>query len=337
MFNRIEWVKSLLERKDAGKVLPILSYPGGQLIGASIGQLVKDSKLQAMAMKAVAERTNSAASVSFMDLSVEAECFGAQLVFSDDEVPTVTHSVVTSPEEIDSFEVPAVSSCRAPVYVEAVRIAKNNITDRPVFAGVIGPFSLAGRLLDVNEAMFYCYDEPEALKRLLDKTTRFLENYINEYKRAGADGVVVAEPLAGLLSPEFAERFSEPFVRRLAQLQEDNFIVIYHNCGNETVKMLPSILRTGCSCYHFGNAVDMGDVLAGMPSDVIAMGNIDPAGQFCNGSEESVYRCTKQLMERLCDKYPNFVISSGCDIPYHADWKNIQSFFNAVSDYYNGK
>ena len=108
-------------------VLPILSYPGGQLIGTSIGQLVKDSKLQAMAMKAVAERTNSAASVSFMDLSVEAECFGAQLAFSDDEVPTVTHSVVTSPEEIDSLEVPAVSSCRAPVYVEAVRIAKNNI------------------------------------------------------------------------------------------------------------------------------------------------------------------------------------------------------------------
>ncbi len=36
-----------------------------------------DSELQAKGMHTVAERTDSAASVSFMDFSVEAECFGA--------------------------------------------------------------------------------------------------------------------------------------------------------------------------------------------------------------------------------------------------------------------
>ncbi len=73
------------------------------------------------------------------------------------------------------------------------------ITDRPVFAGVIGPFSLTGRLMDVTEAMINCYTESDMVHTILDKVTEFLINYINAYKNVGANGVVMAEPLAGML------------------------------------------------------------------------------------------------------------------------------------------
>ena len=48
--------------------------------------------------KLVADRVPSAAAVSLMDLSVEAECFGSQIRFSDDEVPTVVGALVSSAE-----------------------------------------------------------------------------------------------------------------------------------------------------------------------------------------------------------------------------------------------
>ncbi len=81
----------------------------------------------------------------------------------------------------------------------------------------------------------------------------------------------------------------------------------------------------------FGNAVDMGEILLKAPADALCMGNIDPAGLFAGGTPQGMRTAVKALMER-CGKYPNFLISSGCDIPAHASWANIGAFFDAVAE-----
>ena len=70
------------------KAFPVLSFPAIQLMGINVKDLISDAGAQAKGMKLVAERTDSVASVSLMDLSVEAECFGAKIRVSEDEVPT---------------------------------------------------------------------------------------------------------------------------------------------------------------------------------------------------------------------------------------------------------
>ena len=331
--NMYTWLEDL-KNSPVKRTMPVLSFPGIQLMGITVKELISCADNQAECMKLVSERVPSLASVSLMDLSVEAECFGSNIVFSDDEVPTVKGSVVNSPEDAENLRVPEVGEKRTGIYIDAVKKAKKLITDRPVFAGVIGSFSLAGRLVDVTEAMIYCYDEPDMMKTVLDKCTDFLINYINAYKAAGADGVVIAEPLTGLLSPDLAEEFSEPYIKRIVDsCQDENFIIIYHNCGNTTIRIIDSILRTGSKAYHFGNAIDMCEMMKHIPSDTVAMGNIDPAGEFKNGTVESITLATRTLMEKCC-KYPNFAISSGCDIPPMANWENIDAYFAAVKDYY---
>ncbi len=109
---------------------------------------------------------------------------------------------------------PEVGAGRTGLYIEAISKAAQAITDRPVFAGVIGPYSLAGRLMDVTEAMVLCYDEPDMVHTVMEKTTAFLIDYCKAYKAAGANGVVMAEPLTGMLSPNLAEEFSHPYVER---------------------------------------------------------------------------------------------------------------------------
>lgn len=329
-----EWLKDIKNSK-VKKALPILSFPGIQFLNVTVKDLIYSSDLQAKLMYEVACKTPSAASVSIMDLSVEAEAFGSNIRFSDYEVPTVTGKIVSSVEEAEKLAVPKVGDKRTGIYIEAIKKAAKLIKDRPVFAGVIGSFSLAGRLVDVTEAMIYCYEEPEMMKIVLEKCTDFLIQYVKEYKKAGADGVVVAEPLAGLLSPSLAEEFSEPYIKKIVDsVQDENFIVIYHNCGNSAISIIESILRTGSALYHFGNSIDMCKMLEHIPSNTIAMGNVDPAGQFRNGTPESITQVTKNLLEK-CGKYPNFLISSGCDIPPLAKWENIDAFFKAVEDYYN--
>ena len=312
------------------KAMPILSFPAAQKMGVSVETLVKSAELQAQAMQIVARDTATIAAVSLMDLSVEAEAFGAQVRFTQDEVPAIIGQLVSDEDEVNDLEVPQLSAGRAMLCVEAVRAAKQAITDKPVIAGMIGPYSLAGRLMDVTEIMYLCFDEPETVHTVLDKATQYLIRYGQAMKDAGADGIMMAEPLAGILSPDMAEEFSMPYVKRIIDaLQDEEFAVLYHNCCNSVPQMLDGIYALGAAAYHFGNAIDMEAVLKATPADILVMGNIDPAGQFASGTVESITNATRDLLDK-CGAYPNFVPSSGCDIPAHAKWENIDAFFKAV-------
>ena len=322
------WLEHL---KTHRKSLPLLSFPGLQLLGGvTVRQAVCDSRLQAACMKAVADRVDAAAAVSFMDLSVEAEAFGAEIAFFEDEVPAVIGALITDQAEAEALPVPPVGAGRTGVYIDAIRLAKELITDRPVLAGAIGPFSLAGRLVDVSEAMYLCYDEPELLHTLLDKCAAFSIAYIRALQAAGADGVVLAEPLAGLISPDQEREFSAPYVRRIAEaVQAEGFPVIYHNCGGYAYLMTDSFRENGCAAYHFGDCADMTRMLEGMGPDAVVMGNISPSAQFRRDTPESMADAVRALLAR-CGGYDNFIPSSGCDIPPGSPWENIDAFFDST-------
>ncbi len=317
--------------------LPILSFPSVSLLGVSVRELISDSALQAEGMRLVAENTDAAAAVSLMDLSVEAECFGAEVSVFDDEVPTVKGRLIHDMDEAEALAIPAIGSGRTSLYIDAIQAACQTITDRPVLAGMIGPFSLAARLLDVSEIMMDCYDDPDMVHLVLDKVTAFLIEYAKAYRDAGANGIMLAEPVSGLLSPALEAEFSAPYVKRIVDaVQSDEFALVYHNCGDNTPRMVDSLLTIGAAAYHFGNAVDMKEMLDKFPTDTLVMGNVDPAGALRMGTPDSVRAVTASLLD-ACAGYPNFVLSSGCDIPPMTPWDNIRAFFAASEEFYTAK
>ena len=329
-----QWLADQLAA-DCKKPLPILSFPACALLGATVRDMTTDSELQAKGMAAIAARTNAAAAVSFMDLSVEAECFGATIVATDDEVPTVKERIIFDTSDAEALTVPAVGTARSGLYVDTVKKAAERITDRPVLAGMIGPFSLAARLYDVSKIMMECYDDPDTVHAVLEKITAFLIEYAKAYRTAGAGGIMMAEPVAGLLSPALEEEFSSPYVKRICDaVQDDGFLVIYHNCGDNVPKMLDSILSTSCAAYHFGNAVDIEeDILKKVPESTVVMGNLDPVSVLRMGTPAEVREATLALLAR-CSKYQNFLLSSGCDMPPATPWENIDAFFAAAKEFY---
>ena len=136
------------------------------------------------------------------------------------------------------------------IYIDAIEKACGEITDRPVLAGMIGPYSLAARLFDMTELMMECYDSPDEVAVLLSKVTEFLIEYVKAFKAAGADGVIIAEPAAGLLSPTLAEEFSTPYVKKIIDAVSDgNFVFCYHNCGNAVIDMADQLAELGADIY----------------------------------------------------------------------------------------
>lgn len=325
-------IKKIIENKV--KTIPILSFPSTQILGITVKELLDSPEMQVKGMKAIAERCNIGASLNMMDLSVEAEAFGAEIVFKDDDVPTVKKGIIEDITDAENIIVPSVISGRAPICIEGVKLAKAEIKDIPVFCGVIGPYSLAGRLFDMTELMMECYDSPDEVKILLSKASEFIVNYINEFKKAGADGVIMAEPAAGLLSPMLNAEFSAPFVKEIIEkVNDENFVICYHNCGDAVGDMTAEIAQYGADIYHFGNATRLCDIIPKLPADSIVMGNVDPI-LFLNGTPEQVITETEKIYSE-CSKYENFMLSSGCDIPALAKWENIDAYFTTVEKIYN--
>lgn len=328
------WLGDMIETSRK-KPLPILSFPCASLMGVTVDELVRDSDLQARGMQLILERCDPAAAISYMDLSVEAEAFGAAIHFSRDEIPTVIGALVTDEAEAEALQVPQVGAARTGVYLEAAKKALELIQDRPVFAGAIGPYSLAGRLLDVSEAMILCYEEPDMVHTVMEKTTEFLIAYIKAYKDLGLHGVLLAEPLTGMLSPNLAEEFSAPYVKQIVDaVQDEHFLVIYHNCGDNVLYMADSILSCGAGAYHFGNAIHLAEMMPKVPESCLVFGNVDPAGIIAGSTPDRVKAVTGSVMEE-CFRWKNFCISSGCDIPPHAPWENIDAFFAGAAQFYD--
>ncbi|MBM6669904.1 uroporphyrinogen decarboxylase family protein [Phocaeicola coprophilus] len=330
-FNMKQWAKDLIANNKVAAI-PIMTHPGIELIGKTVRDAVTDGQVHYEAIKALYEKYPSAASCVIMDLTVEAEAFGAEVVFPENEVPSVTGRLLTDEAAIETLQVPDVNKGRVPEYLKANRLAAEHLTDRPVLAGCIGPYSLAGRLYDMSEIMMLIYINPDAAKMLLAKCSEFITNYCLALKEAGANGVVMAEPAAGLLSNEDCQQFSSEYVKDIiAKVQDDDFAVILHNCGN-TGNCTQAMVYTGAMGYHFGNKIDMVEALKEVPADALAMGNLDPVSVFKMGSAALMKKETMALLEATKD-YPNFVLSSGCDTPPHTPFENIDVFYSTLDEF----
>lgn len=325
------WIDSILLQKDV-VALPIMTHPGIEMIGESVKSAVTDGEVHYQAIQAVADYYNTSSCTVIMDLTVEAEAFGAKVSFSENEVPSVIGRLVSNADEISKLQVPCLSQGRIPEYLKANKLSVENIKDKPVFSGCIGPYSLAGRLYDMSEIMVAIYIEPDSIIELLSKCTDFLIEYCKACKALGTAGVIMAEPAAGLLSNEDCTMYSTEFVKRIVDaVQDEDFTVILHNCGNSG-HCTQAMIDSGANALHFGNKIDMVDVASKTPAHIIIMGNIDLVSVLKQASSECVKAKTLELLEKMkgCE---NFVISTGCDLPPFVPEGNIKAFYEAVAEF----
>ncbi len=309
-----------------------MTHPGIELIGKTVKEAVTDGQVHADAICALNEKYPGAAVTAIMDLTVEAEAFGAEVIFSDNEIPNIVGNLVCDRESVEALQVPGLDAGRVREFLKANRLTAARIKDKPIYGGCIGPFSLAGRLFGLTELMMAIYLEPDTVSVLLDKCAEFILRYVRAMKETGISGVIMAEPAAGLISNEDCIAYSTEYVRRIiGEVQDDSFLVVLHNCGN-TGHCTDAMIRSGARALHFGNRADMVEALKACPSDIIVMGNLDPVTILQQASAETVREETLSLLDATAG-WDNFILSSGCDVPPHTPFANIGAFYQALDEY----
>lgn len=330
-FNMDDWSSEIIQAKDR-RFLPILYFPCLRLTGMDVIETVHDGGKMAEVMAAAIRRyPNMIAAMTGMDLSVDTEAFGAKVRFTPHDAPAIISALVSTPEDAEALPVPDTHAGRVDIFLDAVREAQKLITDRPIFGGQLGPYSLAANIMEMKNALMFTLKKQDVVHTVLEKATDFLIRRAQAYKDAGANGVLLAEPTPGLLSPQQAAEFSDPYVKRIVDaVQDSGFYVILHDCGNVT-KMTDGMYGTGAKGLHFGNAVNMPQILSQIPPDVLVFGNISPT-EISTSTQEQLREASLKCLEECAD-YPHFVFSSGCDIPYTASLENVQAVAQACIDY----
>ena len=319
-------------QKKKRLAIPIMTHPGIELCGSTVFKAVTDGQAHADAICALNEKFPADAVTAIMDLTVEAEAFGAEIRFSENEIPNIIGRLVSDADEVAALEIPSLDKGRVREYLKANKIVASRIKDKRIFGGCIGPFSLAGRLFDLSELMMAMYIEPETVTMLLDKCTAFITEYLKAMKETGINGVILAEPAAGLVSNDDCLLYSSAYIQKIVNaVQDERFSIVLHNCGN-TGHCTEAMLQSGASALHFGNKADMVKALETCPSDLPVMGNVDPVGIMRQASPEQVYAVVSDLLEKT-SSYGNFILSTGCDVPPRTPLENIRAFYQALTDY----
>jgi len=92
--------------------------------------------------------------------------------------------------------------------------------------------------------------------------------------------------------------------------------------------LLDKMARSGVNVISLDSpaaGVDLRMAAETVPSDIIIMWNVNSTGVILNGSPAEVKAEVSQLLRDL-DPYPNYILSTGCDLPQETPLENIQAF-----------
>lgn len=103
--NMTNWIEQMIYTENK-RPLPILTFPAVQHLYVTTRELVASPEHQAVGMRIISDHYDMPAAMGYMDLSVEAEAFGAHTVYSADEIPTIIGRLVATEADAEALKVP---------------------------------------------------------------------------------------------------------------------------------------------------------------------------------------------------------------------------------------
>lgn len=317
-------------------VAPLVGFPGLNITGCNIKLAQQNYGEHFRVMRAIAETFEPDVVFPLMDLAVEANALGRHTVFPKAESATVVKDAFSVDDLAAHEQINISFDTRLLGYVETVKLMSIGLP-RTIMKGVYvtGPYSLAALLMGADEAAMATILHPDDLEAVCQFTTEKIQHYLQLLIAAGAQVICILEPSAVMLGPDHFWRFSAVYVRHLVDsCRFTGVSTIYHTCGN-TMHLVGKMAESGVDAVSLDSpaaGVDLPAVAKSLSPDVVIVGNINPTGTILTGRPVEVELETTELLNRMAP-YPNFVLSTGCDLPQETPIENIHAFMRAGRRY----
>ncbi|MBN1266621.1 MAG: uroporphyrinogen decarboxylase family protein [Anaerolineales bacterium] len=308
-------------------IIPLLGFPGRQITNSSIKQNVFNSGVHFLSLLELVDRFQPDAIFPMMDLTLEANALGASVRYHLMAPPSVDDFLITSEEDMEKvYPVDILRDGRINVFLDTMRLMSAHFTI-PAAGYVIGPYTLASQLMGASQAAKAVIKKQDFLEKVLAFSTHVIGLYARALVEAGASMICVLEPSSMMLSPRQFERFSGQYLSELFTSFDANPIL--HICG-DTTHLIEKMVATGAEGLSLDSMVDFSAIIRQLPEDVVLIGNINPVEIMLLAKPEEVHARTRQLMDQM-NGFPNFILSTGCDLPEDTPFDNLDAFMSAGS------
>ena len=309
-------------------IIPLVGFPGTQLTGKSIKNVLTDSKAQIDALLAIYETVQPDALFTMMDLTVEAQYLGCELKFPEFDSPTVKRPVLYGKEDINTIFANRTTGGRMDIFADVVLNLKKTLKV-PICAYVIGPYTLAGEIMDINKVMRATKKDPGFLHEVLENVSRIIMNYVSLLEASGVDLICILEPSAMMISSDLFNEFSGQYCKKIIS-EGISVISVLHICGN-TNHIVIEMEKTGADGLSLDKQVKLPEIYGSLQAGTVLIGNIDPVSIVTFGDAESVRGKSQDLVSAMRSNR-NFILSTGCDIPANAPIENIQAIMSVKNE-----
>jgi uroporphyrinogen decarboxylase len=310
-------------------VVPLMGFPGVNVTGATIKLAQQNFGIHYQTIAALAHRFQPDLIFPLMDLAVEANAIGRQTEFPKHEAATVVRDAYDPADLARWSRINIAFDTRVIGYVETLKMMSTGLPPTMLRgAYVTGPYSLAGLILGADQAATATLEDPDMVEDLCRFSTEIIQQYMRLLMSAGAQVICILEPSAVMLGPDQFQQFSAGFIRHIAESFRYTAVnLIYHTCGNtmHLARLMADAGVHGISLDSADVGVDLPKVMGLVPDSVAVIGNLNPTGAIFRGTPREVRDETESLL-RAMDPWPNFILSTGCDLPQETPLDNIAAF-----------
>jgi [methyl-Co(III) methanol-specific corrinoid protein]:coenzyme M methyltransferase len=292
-----------------------------------------DAKMMAAAAASTYKLFGFECAVAPFDLCIEAEAMGCEInVYSHSEdllYPTIKKKLIHNESEME-IAVPSdpTGRGRVPLMVETIGLIKKDVgSEVAVGSYVLGPFTLAGQVMELNDLLKLSFKKPDKVGKLLDRLSDVIIQVAGQYEQAGVDYITVREmgATSDVLSPRVFKSLILPYLQRIF----DNITVpsVLHICG-KTNDIVPFMAESGAKAISVDQKNDVAETRKKLGPKALVFGNYDPYNVLVSGTPDLVRQTIKKCMDDGVS-----AVWPGCDIWPTVPAENFKTMMDEVRKY----
>ena len=273
------------------------------------------------------------------ELTLEAEVFGAQLEFFEEQVkwPTIKKFIA---KEISDLKIPKDISAagRIPVVTRAIKLLRKELDGKvPIIAYINCPFtSISSYLVESIEFLKSLRTNPEKVHEFYRETYPHFAEIANAFKEAGADVITYREEATSLdnISPIHFGQFVKPYLTKMISLTKPPRIL--HICGQcarpgGEVEIIGKMIDCGAEAITVDERTPMKlarEIVDRIKPGYPLGGNINPYTIIHQGSIDGIRDAVRRVIDEGTD-----MVAPGCDFWLETSTEKVKAFVQAVTEF----
>jgi len=278
------------------------------------------------------DQVGTDAAILFSDILVVPQAMGVEVEMKDNVGPWLPNPVRTL-SDVEKVEVPDVEE-RLNYVMEGIEQTLSGLENRVPLIGFAGaPWTILCYMVqgqgskNFDKAKAFCFEQPEAAHKLLDKITQTTIAYLKAKVRAGVHVVQLFDSWGGMLGPEDFNTFSWNYSQQIVDALSEEVPVIIFAKGcwfalQDMAKSSASALGIDWTC-----SARNARYLTG--GQITLQGNFDPTRLLSPISEIELH------VKKMIDDFgtQNYIANLGHGILPNVPVAHAQAFVNAVKQY----